>query len=107
MKYTDCTLLCHTLNRREYITIILSAEGHIREEQNMRDNEPVAKKLRSDGKTPAAASFFIKDSIKKDAPAERSASPEEIFTPPAQIRPSKEYMKYVRIAIVHRGLRHR
>ncbi len=85
----------------------MSAEGYLRKGQNMRDNKPVAKKLRSDGKTPAAASFFIKDSIKKDAPVERSASPEEIFTPPAQIRPSKEYMKYVRIAIAHKGLRHR
>ena len=81
----------------------MSAEGYLRKGQNMRDNKPVAKKLRSDGKTPAAASFFIKDSIKKDAPV----SPEEIFTPPAQIRPSKEYMKYVRIAIAHKGLRHR
>ena len=84
----------------------MSAEGYLRKGQNMRDNKPVAKKLRSDGKTPAAV-FFIKDSIKKDAPVERSAPPEEIFAPPAQIRPSKEYMKYVRIAIAHKGLRHR
>ena len=100
MRYIDCTLLQHTPNRQEYVKIVLSAEGHLREEQNMRDNEPVAKKLRSDGKTPAAASFFMKESIKKDAP-------EEKFTAPAKERPSKKLIKYLRIAITHRGLRHR